>query len=94
MKVSIIIPTYNESNVILNCINSLNKQSFSDFEIIVIDDGSTDDTLVKLNSLRLGNLKVIKQTHQGPGAGRNQGVKHSKGEILVFVDSDIDKSPR
>lgn len=89
MKASIIIPTYNESGVILNCINSLHKQSFRDFEIVVVDDGSTDNTFIKLNSLKLSNLKVINQNHQGPGAGRNLGVKHSKGEILVFVDSDM-----
>lgn len=88
-KVSVVIPTYNESDVILDCLNSLQKQSFKDFEIIVVDDGSTDNTKDLIDGSYIKNVKVIKQNHQGPGAGRNLGAKHARGEILVFVDSDM-----
>lgn len=84
MKISVIIPTYNEEDVILDCLNSLSKQSLKDFETIVVDDGSTDKTIEKVK-----NVKVLQQKHLGPGAGRNLGVNHAKGDILVFVDSDM-----
>lgn len=99
MKVSVIIPTYNEEGVILECLESLSKQTYEDFEVIVVDDGSTDDSLrIVRNSkfqarsakLRLfPNSKIFSQKHKGPGAARNLGAKHAKGEILVFVDADM-----
>lgn len=87
--ISIIIPTYNEEYVILDCLNSLSKQSFKDFEIIVVDDGSTDGILQKLQNSKNPKLKILKQEHKGAGAGRNLGAKIAKGEILVFVDADM-----
>jgi glycosyltransferase involved in cell wall biosynthesis len=90
MKISIIIPTYNEEAVIEDCLNSLSKQSLKDFELIIVDDGSTDSTLekVKTNS-SIKNISVLTQNHLGAGAARNLGAKNAKGEILVFVDSDM-----
>ena len=91
MKVSIIIPTYNEESVILDCLNSLSKQSLKDFEIIVVDDGSTDKTLQVLSDLgyMINDLRILKQNHLGAGAARNLGAKNAMGDILVFVDSDM-----
>jgi glycosyltransferase involved in cell wall biosynthesis len=91
MKTSVIIPTYNEKGSLENCIESLGDQTESDFEIIVVDDGSKDGTLDVLKNLKkaLPNFKFIKQNHLGAGAARNSGVSLSKGEILVFVDADM-----
>lgn len=91
MKVSIIIPTYNEENEIIACLDSLRVQTYSDFEIIVVDDGSTDKTVKILSELRFKNyeLRIFKQKHLGAGAARNLGAGHAKGEILVFVDADM-----
>jgi glycosyltransferase involved in cell wall biosynthesis len=91
MKISIIIPAYNEKKVLENCIESLGAQTYKDFEIVVVDDGSTDGTLEILKNLKksLLNFKFIKQGHLGAGAARNAGAKLSKGEILVFVDADM-----
>ena len=91
MKVSIIIPTYNEKDVLETCIESLGEQTLNDFEIIVVDDGSKDGTLEILKNLKrsLPNFKFIRQSHLGAGAARNIGVSLSKGEILVFVDADM-----
>jgi len=101
MKISVIVPTYNEAETIEDCLASLEKQSYKDFEIIVVDDGSSDQTLSILSKLEISpaeqspalqeNLKLIilHQLHKGPGAARNLGTKHSSGEILVFVDADM-----
>jgi len=91
MKVSIIIPTYNEAEVLADCLESLGIQSFTDFEIIVVDDGSTDSTSQMLRSAErtLPSFSFFEQKHLGPGAARNLGAKHAKGEILVFVDADM-----
>lgn len=84
MRVSIIIPTYNEEKVINFCLGSLTKQTYKDIEIIVVDDGSSDNSKFKIQ-----NLKLLEQQHKGPGEARNLGAKHAKGEILVFVDADM-----
>ena len=88
MRVSIIIPIYNEEKAIRECLNSLSRESYKDLEVIVVDDGSTDKTLSKS---QLSNLKcqILRQKHQGPGAARNLGAKHAEGDILVFVDADM-----
>src|SRR5258708_37508399 len=86
MKISVIIPTYNEEKNIADCIVSLRKQTEKDCEIVVVDDRSTDGTL---NILRELEVKVLEQKHQGPGIARNLGARHAKGKILVFVDSDM-----
>lgn len=87
-KVSVIIPTYNEAKVIGECLESLNKQTLKDVEIIVVDDGSTDNTVDILSE-----YKIIEQAHKGAGAARNLGAKHARGEILVFVDADMTFDP-
>src|SRR5689334_10974235 len=91
MKISVIIPIYNEEKSIKDCLESLDKQSFRDFEVILIDDGSTDKTSVILLNLKITNFKfqILKQNHLGPGVARNLGAKNAKGEILVFVDADM-----
>lgn len=92
MKISIIIPTYNEENVILSCLKSLSKQSIKDFELIIVDDGSSDSTVQKINPSafeKYFSLKILTQKHLGAGAGRNLGARSAKGDILVFVDADM-----
>lgn len=91
MLVSIIIPTYNEAKVIGECLLSLGKQAYKDFEVIVVDDGSTDNTrsVVGNSKPQTLNPKLLRQQHKGPGAARNLGAKHARGEILVFVDADM-----
>lgn len=91
MKLSIIIPTYNEEEVLPDAIESLGFQTYDDFEIIVVDDGSTDKTLEILRNLQLTipNFHFLEQKHKGAGAARNLGAKSAKGAILVFVDADM-----
>lgn len=89
MKISVIISVYNEEDVIKDCLGSLSKQTLNDFEIIVVDDGSTDRTLEIVSKIKNVSVKIFKQDHRGPGAARNFGVKKSVGQILVFVDADM-----
>jgi glycosyltransferase involved in cell wall biosynthesis len=89
--ISVIIPTYNEEDVIYKCIESLSYQTLTDFEVIVIDDGSNDDTLNILSGVpnsKFG-MRVLRSEHIGAGAARNLGAASAKGEILVFVDADM-----
>ncbi len=89
--VSIVIPIYNEEEVIKDCLESLQKQSYKDLEIILVDDGSTDSTLKIIENckLKIVNLELLRQQHRGPGVARNLGVSKAKGDILVFVDADM-----
>lgn len=90
--VSVIIPVYNEEEVISDCLKSLLKQSYQTLEIIIIDDGSTDKTLFLLRHPERSEgsrIKVFHQNHRGPGPARNLGAKYAKGYILVFVDADM-----
>lgn len=91
MKISVIIPTYNEKDVLEKCIESLGFESHPEFEIIVVDDGSTDGTFQILKNLKssLHGFKFVKQNHKGTGAARNLGAKFTNGKILVFVDADM-----
>jgi len=84
---SVIIPSYNEEKDIAECLNSLKKQSYKNFEIILVDDGSTDKTITIAK--KFSKVKILKQNHQGPGKARNLGAKNAKGSILIFVDSDM-----
>ena len=84
--VSTIIPAYNEENDIGNCLKSLQAQSYKNNEIIVVDDGSSDDTV---NIARKFKTKVLTQNHKGPGSARNLGASVAKGRLLVFVDADM-----
>ena len=90
MKLSIIVPVYNVSNYLDQCIQSILSQSFKDFELIVIDDGSTDDCWKKCERWAHNDdrIKLIQQHNQGLSMARNSGIRVAKGDYLVFVDSD------
>jgi len=89
---SVVIPVYNEEKDILECLRSLKKQSYKNFGVIIVDDGSDDKTLeiVKDTSKKERlKIRVLKQKHAGPGKARNLGAEKAKGEILVFIDADM-----
>lgn len=88
--VSIIVPCYNCDKFIERCIVSLTKQTYSNFEIIAVNDGSTDNTLELLNGIARTDtrLRVITQDNAGVSAARNRGIEEARGRYLVFCDAD------
>lgn len=88
MKFSVVIPSYNREKVVLRAIDSVLKQSFNDFEIIVVDDGSIDNTKSAVTSIGDKRIKYVYQENQGATAARNTGVINAKGEFVSFLDSD------
>jgi glycosyltransferase involved in cell wall biosynthesis len=87
-RFSVVIPTYNRSKAILPTLESCFKQSFDNFEVIVVDDGSTDDSLQVLSDVADTRLKVISQDNAGPAAARNLGMQQAEGKYIAFLDSD------
>lgn len=90
VKISVIIPNYNNAKFLKKSISSVYDQSLKDIETICIDDGSTDDSLKVLDELKqeFSTLKVISQENQGQGNARNAGLKIAAGEYVAFLDSD------
>lgn len=91
MRVSVIIPTYNGAQKIMNILRALEVQTFKDFEVIVVIDGSTDGTYDLLSAAKFTfkHFHIINQENKGRAAVRNRGAKEAKGDILVFFDDDI-----
>jgi len=88
--VTIIIPVYNTEKYLKKCLSSIMNQTYSNLEVIAIDDGSTDKSLSILESFKtlIPNLMIIKQKNQGQGVARNKGIDLMRGEYVYFLDSD------
>src|SRR5574341_182862 len=86
-RVSVIIPCYNNEPYLRECLDSVLNQTFSDYEVIVVDDGSTDGTEVIIQNY-LPRVKYLRQSNQGPAAARNAGIEAASGEYIAFQDAD------
>lgn len=86
--VSIVMPTYNRANFIVETINSIQKQSYSNWELIIVDDGSTDQTIGVINDIADERIRYYQQPHLGMEDARNFGLEKAKGEFIGFMDSD------
>lgn len=95
MLFSIIMPMYNSGNRLTNCIKSIINQTFKDFELIVINDGSTDNSLETVNSYAKqdSRIRVFSFANSGVGVARRRGIHLAKGKYLLFVDSDDEVAP-
>lgn len=87
-KISLIIPVYNGEKYVEECLKSIVRQSFSDFECIVADDGSTDATLEIIDRFDDPRIQVINNNHKGSSYARNSGFGAARGEFVIFLDSD------
>lgn len=88
MRISVILPVYNEEKYIEKAISSVLSQSLDDFELIIVNDGSTDGTLDVINQFDDERIRVIDQLNQGPGASRNNALKIASGDYVMFLDGD------
>lgn len=86
--ISIIIPAYNVEKYIAKCLDSIKNQTFQNYEVIIVDDGSTDNTLEIINQYISKRFRVFSQKNKGAGEARNTGIKKAIGKYITFVDSD------
>ena len=86
MRISVVVPLYNQAQYVNDCIDSLLDQTRSPHEIIVVNDGSTDDSLHMID--RYPSIKIINQVNKGLSAARNTGIMHATGDYVLFVDAD------
>jgi glycosyltransferase involved in cell wall biosynthesis len=86
--ISVVIPTYNRARVLPRAVRSVLGQTYVDFELIVVDDGSTDDTHAAVAAFSDRRLRAIHAAHAGQAAARNQGVSVARGEWIAFLDDD------
>ena len=95
MKFSIVVPIYNVEKEIKYCLESIERQEYKDFEVIMINDGSTDNSAVIAKKFEKKDLrfKLYTTKNQGLSAARNEGLKYVKGDIVYFIDSDDQISP-
>jgi GT2 family glycosyltransferase len=90
LAVSVVVPTYNRSQSLARLLGGLDRQTVADFEVVVVDDGSSDDTLQMLARMRTRfGMRVLQQAHDGPAAARNLGVREARGRIILFLDDDV-----
>lgn len=88
VKISVILPVYNSQLYIRKAIESVLAQTFTDFELIIVNDGSTDNTPEIINEFTDERIRLINQENLGPGAARNNALKVAKGDYVMYLDSD------
>jgi glycosyltransferase involved in cell wall biosynthesis len=91
---SVVIPTYNRKPILEKCLRALEQQTFDSaaiagYEVVVVDDGSTDGTVDWLQQTAFPHVQLFQQDHQGPAAARNLGVAKATGDTIIFIDSDL-----
>jgi glycosyltransferase involved in cell wall biosynthesis len=92
-QVSVVVPLYNKGAYIQRCLDSITAQIFQDFEIIVVDDGSTDEGPDIVSKYGDSRLRLVRQPNMGPGAARNRGMRESSGGLIAFLDADDEWLP-
>lgn len=92
-KISVIIPLYNKETIIERSLQSVLSQDYDDFEVILVNDGSTDRSMEIVRNIQDPRIVLIEQENGGPSKARNTGVMHAKGEWVLFLDADDELLP-
>lgn len=93
MKISVIIPLFNKTRTINRAIDSVLRQRYSDLELIVVDDGSTDNSLVKIAQIEDERIKIFRQRNRGVSVARNVGASIARSDWIAFLDADDEYHP-
>jgi len=93
MRVSVIVPLYNKASSVKRALDSIAAQTFEDFEVIVVDDGSTDGSGRCVTAHPDKRIRAVRQSNAGPGAARNRGIAEARGDLLAFLDADDEWMP-
>lgn len=91
--ISVIIPLYNKELIIEKCLHSVLSQDYNDFEVVIVNDGSTDKSVEIVKGIDDSRIRLIEQENGGPSKARNTGVKNAKGDWIVFLDADDEFLP-
>lgn len=91
--ISVVIPLYNKEQSIVSTLQSILKQTYQDFEIIIVDDGSTDCSVEEVEKVTDSRIHLIRQNNTGVSAARNRGIEEAKGEFIAFLDADDEWTP-
>jgi len=86
--ISVVVSCYNKREIIGECIRSILNQNYENYELIVVDDGSTDGSIEAIKKFNSIQMKVIQIRHKGVSAAKNTGIKHARGSIVLFIDGD------
>ena len=91
--ISIVIPLYNKKELIVKTVQSILNQTYHNFEIIIVDDGSTDGSADEVKTIKDSRIRLISQKNSGVASARNRGIKESQGDFVAFIDADDLWSP-
>ncbi len=86
--ISVVVPLYNKGEEILKTLDTVFSQTVSDYEIIVVDDGSTDDGAAKVERLRDSRIRLIRKGNGGVSTARNSGIQAAQSDFIAFLDAD------
>lgn len=93
MLISVIIPLYNKEKSIASTLQTVLNQTFSDYEIVIVNDGSTDNSVAEVEKVQDSRIRLIHQQNAGVSAARNRGIEEAKGDLIAFLDADDEWMP-
>jgi glycosyltransferase involved in cell wall biosynthesis len=94
-EVSVVVPLYNKAGYVERCVASIRSQTFADFEVVVVDDGSTDTSVADFEHACAGDarFRLVRQANGGVSRARNTGIGHARADVVAFLDADDEWSP-